>query len=264
MSVPFDHIASQQDSRVVSGLIAQLQRKVVWEYLETITPQLPGFEILELNGGTSDEALLFSDKGLNLVATDVSEEMMKLTTQKDSRFSLSHKVSSHYVDLDNFNETLFDKKFDLIFANFGAINGIDPLTVQKLLQKIPSLLTNGGRFIAIITPKFCLWESAYSVLRFQLRRVFRRYTRLGVLIDSETSWKTWYYSPRQIKKWAPAKFILNQQKPIGFMLPPSRLNKSFCKNKRLILVLAKIEKRVNRFSWLAGMADRFIIDFIVK
>src|SRR5688500_14398594 len=98
MGVPFDHIASAYDSAFTKTAIGQLQRKRVWRYIETIMPQLRGFEMLELNCGTGDDAILFGDKGFNIVATDISSEMLKITYCKAEQFSMQNRISSHYLD----------------------------------------------------------------------------------------------------------------------------------------------------------------------
>jgi ubiquinone/menaquinone biosynthesis C-methylase UbiE len=126
MAVPFDHIASSYDSLFSQTAIGQLQRKRVWNYVETVIPELKGFEMLELNCGTGEDALLFGERGFNIVATDISEEMLKVTQKKAQQFSMQHRISSQYLDLESFNETLFDKKFDLVFSNFGGLNFINP------------------------------------------------------------------------------------------------------------------------------------------
>ena len=177
MGVPFDHIASSYDSSFTRTPIGQLQRKQVWSYLEKITTQLPGLDILELNCGTGEDAVLFSEKGFNIVATDVSEEMLKVTQEKVQQYSMQRKISSHYLDLDSFDDTLFQKKFDLVFSNFGGLNCINPEALQKLFDKIPSILSPEGRFVAVIMPKFCLWESVYFFLKFQFSNIFRRWTK---------------------------------------------------------------------------------------
>src|ERR1044072_2051179 len=138
MAAPFDHIASAYDSVFTQSAIGQLQRKQVWNYIEKIMPQLNGLEMLELNCGTGEDAMMFSEKGFNIVATDVSEEMLKITQQKAQQYSMQNKISSHYLDLDRFDESLFDKKFDLIFSNFGGLNCINPESFKKLIEKIPS------------------------------------------------------------------------------------------------------------------------------
>jgi ubiquinone/menaquinone biosynthesis C-methylase UbiE len=265
MAAPFDHIASTYDSVFTQSAIGQLQRKQVWRYLEQITPELRGLEILELNCGTGEDAVLFSEKGFNIVATDVSEEMLKVTQQKAHQFSMQNKISSHYLDLDSFDETLFDKKFDLVFSNFGGLNCINPESLKKLLQKLPHILNPKGRFVAVIMPKFCLWESLYFLARFQFKNVFRRWRQDEVLADLHGMFvKTWYFRPSQIKTWSSQNFSMVSRKPVGFALPPSYLEKFFERKKRLLFGLNIMEKKLFNVSLLSGMADHFIIDLKLR
>ncbi|MBL0742270.1 class I SAM-dependent DNA methyltransferase [Chryseolinea lacunae] len=261
MAAPFDHIATSYDSQFTRSAIGQLQRKRVWAYLEKITPELKGLDILELNCGTGEDALLFSEKGFNIVATDVSEEMLKVTRQKAQQFSMQNKISSQYLDLDNFEETLFDKKFDLVFSNFGGLNCINPEAVQKLLTKIPTILSPGGRFVGVIMPKFCLWETNYFLMKLRFLKAFRRMTSKEVMADLEgVRMKTWYYSPSQIKQWSRKAFHHAVVKPVGFALPPSYLENFFSSKKRLLLQLNRLDEKLDDFSVLSGMADHFLID----
>jgi hypothetical protein len=59
MAVPFDHMTSPYNSMFSRSAISQLQRKTVWKYIEKIMPQLKGYEMLELNYGSGDDADLF-------------------------------------------------------------------------------------------------------------------------------------------------------------------------------------------------------------
>ncbi len=266
MSTPFDHIASTYDSTFSKSMIGQLQRKQIWDYLERkITPELSGLEILELNCGTGEDALLFSELGFNIVATDVSEEMLKLVMEKASHYSMQNKISSHYLDLDNLDGMIFEKKFDLIFSNFGGLNCINPESFQNILLKIPTLLSPGGRFVGVIMPKFCLWETLYFLAKFQFKKAFRRMSSKEVMADLEgTLIKTWYYNPSQVKKWSQEKFNVITTKPIGLLLPPSYLENFFLKRKTLLLRFHTLEKKLNRFSFLSCLSDHFLIDLKLK
>src|SRR6188472_3295001 len=113
MATPFDHIADNYDRVFTNSAVGQLQRKQVWQYLESMLSQLDGLEILELNCGTGEDAVLFGEKGFNVIATDISAEMLKATEIKAHRLSMKHRVTSQYLDLENFSDILFDKKFDL-------------------------------------------------------------------------------------------------------------------------------------------------------
>jgi ubiquinone/menaquinone biosynthesis C-methylase UbiE len=265
MAVPFDHLALTLDSVFSRSAIGQLQRKHVWTYIESIIPQLQGLEMLELDAGTGEDALMFSDKGFNLIATDVSAETFKLTEQKAEKFSLRSKVTQQYLDLNTFNELLFDKKFDLIFSNFGGLNGINPETLQKLLDRIPSLLNPNGRFIAVVMPRFCLWETIYYSFKFQFRKAFRRWTSNEVLSDGYGAMsRMWYYKPSQIRNMVKDHFNVVRTKPVGLALPPLYLDSFFLRKKKLLIGLHKLEKRMNRNSFYSGCSDHFVIDLQLK
>jgi ubiquinone/menaquinone biosynthesis C-methylase UbiE len=225
-----------------------------------VLTDLDGLEMLELNCGTGEDALLFSDRGFNIVATDVSEEMLKITQQKVRQFSMQHRISSHFLDLETFDETIFDKKFDLIFSNFGGLNCINPESLKKLLEKIPAILNPGGRFIAVIMPKFCLWESFYFLSRFRFKRAFQRLTKKEGMaeVDGILS-KVWYYKPSQIRKWS-VQFKIVGVKPVGFMLPSSRLEPFYSRKKKWLKFLNNLEKKASRFKVFASMSDYYLID----
>jgi ubiquinone/menaquinone biosynthesis C-methylase UbiE len=264
MAVPFDHIATY-DSVFTRTAIGQLQRKHVWRYLENIIPQLDGLEMLELNIGTGEDAIMFSDRGFNLIATDVTTEMLKVTQQKAEKYSMNNRVSSQYLDLESMSEMLFDKKFDLIFSNFGGLNSICPESLQKLLDRIPTMLNPNGRFIGVIMPKFCLWESVYYFAKFQFSKIFRRWTSTEVIGDLYGSaLRTWYYSPSQIKAWADRSFDVIKTQPVGIALPPLCLDSFFLRKKKLLISLHKLEKKINQHSLYSGIADHYIIDLQLK
>jgi Methylase involved in ubiquinone/menaquinone biosynthesis len=265
MAVPFDHLALTLDSVFSKSAIGQLQRKHVWTYIESIIPQLHGLEMLELDAGTGEDALMFSERGFNLIATDVSAETYKLTEQKAEKFSMRSKVTQRYLDLNTFNELLFDKKFDLIISNFGGLNGLNPETLQKLLDRVPLLLNPNGRFIAVVMPRFCLWETLYYSLKFQFGKAFRRWTSDDVMSDGYGPVsRMWYYKPSQIREMVKDHFHIVRTKPVGLALPPLCLDSFFLRKKKLLIGLHKLEKRINGGSFGSACADHFIIDLQLK
>lgn len=265
MAVPFDHITSPYNSMFSRSAISQLQRKTVWKYIEQTIPQLSGFEMLELNYGSGDDADLFSERGLNMVATDIGAEMLKVTDKKTAQFSMQHGISSHYIDLDNLNENLFDKKFDLIFSNFGGLNAINPESLRKLFDTLPKILKPGGRFIGVVMPKFCAWETIFFLLRFQLKKAFRRLTSKDVILNHKGSdFHTWFYTPAQIKRWTRHKFKLVSCKPVGVALPSVYLERFFKLKKRWLVNLNNLEKKFGQSSLLSGMSDNFIVDLQLR
>ena len=261
MSASFDHIATSYDASFTRTAIGMLQRKIVWQYIERIIPELPGIEILELNCGTGEDAVLFSKKGFNVLATDISMEMLRVTEKKVAQASMQHHVHVRPLNLMEFDETLFSKKFDLIFSNFGGLNCVPPSAIKSLLGKIPTMLNPGGRFIAVIMPKHCLWESMYFILKFKLANAFRRWTSKVVSAHIEGHQvDTWYYNPAQIKKWQGQAFTKIVCRPVGLALPPAYLDNYFVPRNKLLMRLYALEKKLHSFACLSKFADHFIID----
>jgi ubiquinone/menaquinone biosynthesis C-methylase UbiE len=261
MAAPFDHIATVQNSLFMKSAIGQMQRKRVWKYIEKVIPQLNGFEMLELNCGTGEDAELFGEKGFNIVATDISSEMLKVTNKRAEQVSMQHRISSHYLDLESFDETLFNKKFDLIFSNFGGLNCINPDSFKKLLNNLPSILNPGGRFIGVIMPKFCAWEMIFFALRLQFKKAFRRFTSTEIITDLHGSnLKTWFYRPAQIKNWSKEKFKLISVNPVGLALPSAYLDTFVTFKRNCLIRLNKVESKLCNTSLFSGMADNYIID----
>ena len=265
MGVPFDHIASTYDSVFTNTAIGQIQRKSVWAYIEKVIPELGGFEMLELNCGTGEDALLFGERGFNILATDISHEMLKVTNKKAAQYSMQNRISSHYLDLDAFDETIFDKKFDLVFSNFGGLNCINPQSMKTLLQKLPLILKPGGRFIGVAMPKFCLWESFYFLCKLEPRNIFRRWTSKEVLAYLHgATVKTWYYFPNDLKQAAKEYFDFIAVKPVGVSVPPSYLENFFINKRWLLNFLNATERMIFRGSLWGRLSDHYIIDLKVK
>jgi ubiquinone/menaquinone biosynthesis C-methylase UbiE len=261
VAVPFDHIASPYGSLFSKSAIGQLQRKSVWAYVEKVMPDLKGFEMLELNCGNSDEADFFGDKGYNIIATDIGVELMKVTNRKKEQFSMQSRISSQYLDLENLDDTVFDKKFDLVFSNFGGVNGMSPESLKTLLKKLPKILNPGGRFIGIVMPKFCAWEIVFFLLRLQFKKAFRRSNAGEATTEvNGNNLKTWYYHPSEIKKWSQERFKVMALNPVGLALPSAYLESFVTFQKRLLMRLNRIEKKLSSASLFSGMADHYIVD----
>jgi ubiquinone/menaquinone biosynthesis C-methylase UbiE len=265
MAAPFDHIAPNYDSLFTQSSIGRLQRKQVWKYVHEVVKQLNGYEMLELNHGTGEDLQLFGDTGFNLVATDLSGEIRKVTEKKAAQLTMQHGVTSQYVDLDSFNETLFQKKFDLVFSNFGGMNCVNPESVKTLMHRLPSILNPGGRFIAVMMPKFCAWETIFFLLRFQFSKAFRRFTSRQVVTDVfEADMKTWFYSPAQFRRWSKKQFNVISLKPIGVALPSIYLERFLKLKKSWLAWLNDLESKMSNNELFSGMADNFIIDLQLK
>ena len=122
------------------------------------------------------------------------------------------------------------------------------------------LLNPGGFFVAVVMPRFCLWETLYFSGKGKFRQAFRRVSRepVSARLDDSTSVKTWYYSPKDMKNSFKG-WVLGDVRPICLFIPPSYLEPFFRKRIAFLDRLENLERSTSRFRTLAGMADHFMM-----
>jgi len=221
--------------------------------------------ILELNCGTGEDAVYFAKKGFRVVATDVSDEMLKVTEDKIDKFELSNYITTEKIDLTNPSDFNFEQKIDLVFSNFGGLNCIDKESLKNLSVVFSGILNDRGRIIFVIMPKFSLWESFYFLMKIEINKIFRRASTKPLNVNlNGGNVQTFYYSPKEIENIFGNKFKVINIKPVGFFIPPSFLNKFFLKKKKMLQMLETFEKPVSKISFLAKYSDHFLIDMELK
>ncbi|GAA0892412.1 class I SAM-dependent methyltransferase [Fulvivirga kasyanovii] len=260
MITAFDHIAATYDNDFTHGSIGALQRQKVWDYLEKALPDSP-LSILELNCGTGEDAVHLAGQGHNVLATDLSKEMVAVAKSKAENMGLGQRTTFIQCDINKIAQADFDSKFDLIFSNFGGLNCIDAMSLQNLSKVASRLLKPNGRFIGVIMPAFCVWESIYFLQKFKVKKAFRRTQRGPLLAQlNEAQVETWYYTPARIETMFRSEFKLVGLKPIGFFLPPSYLENFFRNKQGMLNKLDSMEDKVNAFSHLSNYSDHYLID----
>lgn len=251
----FDSTAQKYDFEFTHSPIGKLQRDLVWNYLEKQF-SFEGLKILELNCGTGEDALFFSKNGAEILATDKSSEMVRIAAHKTSRFANCEIQQLDLLEL----EKLKEKRFDLVFSNFGGFNCVSKEDLKKLFVTIQSLLLTNGRFVGVIMPKLCLWEMSYLILKGD-RSFLRRNTNQPVEVNLGTnSVSTWYYSPSEVKAITSQQFEMIAKKPIGFFIPPSYLNDYFTDKRNKLNILAKAENVIKDINQISNWSDHYLID----
>ena len=263
MNAAFDHIAHDYDQTFTHTAVGMAQRKLVWNYLEKVLFGKRRLNILELNCGTGQDAIWLAKKGHQVLATDIAKKMIEQVEIKAIRENLLDKLSFQTIDIRMIDNNLSQQKFDLVFSNFGGFNCLSKEDLAFFFQsKLPKLLKPNGRFVGVLMPKFCLWESAYFLVKLNFKDVFRRLSPnpIEANLGNGAYIKTWYYSPNDIKQLLPDKYKNAHKQPIGFFLPPSYLNTAFEKRKLALSVLEKLENWVAKVPFLAKMSDHFLIE----
>jgi len=254
----FDLAASTYDSDFSETFVGKSQRNLVWDFLKSkIT--LADKNVLEINSGTGIDALFLVQNGANVLVSDISDEMLKIAQSKFKHSNLTGKVKFQNIDLKNF--TIQEKKFDLIFSNFGGLNCLSSNEIMELSQKFHQILTENGKLILVIMPSFCLWESCYFLMKLNFKNAFRRLSSKPAIADvSGIKVKTFYYSPSTIKNIFKNNFSVAALKPVGFFIPPSYLQPLLNKFSFIQKPLFNLEKLSHSFTFTTYFSDHYLIE----
>lgn len=255
MRPPFDHLAAAYDDTFTRTATGRLQRALVWNWLENNV--YPGSTILELNCGTGEDAVWLARRGCRVLATDIAPEMVARAAEKARKVGVEHLIQTRVLDMRELQEV--SGEFDLILSNFGGMNCLSPVEIQKLNAHLPRLLRPGGLFVAVVMGRFCGWESFYFMLKGRPREAFRRLGGgpVNARLDGRTEAPTWYYSPVQFRRFFPVLGLKTIQ-PVGFWLPPSYLDKWFGRRPLFLRALTFLEKQCRGRIWARG-ADHYMI-----
>lgn len=213
MTAPFDSAAPRYDTDFTQTPLARALRARVWERLEALFP--PGARVLELACGTGEDARHLAERGVQVLATDQSENMLELARKKCAGLSVE------FAQLDLKNGSIGELgPFDGIFSNFGGLNAISHY--QSL--NLHSALKPGGKLLLVIMGRYCAWEILWYLLQGDPATAFRRLRRGGVLARvGEATMPVYYPSTAELRRALAPHCRLTRVWPLGNWLPPSYL-----------------------------------------
>ena len=256
MSSFFDIAAINYDNTFTNTKIGWEQRKKVYQNIDFVLNSEKQLDILELNCGTGTDAIAFAEKEHNIIATDISQEMIKVAKTKNNHDALHFQV----LDCNELSENTFQKQFDLIFSNFGGLNCLSSSELKKLLKTASEVLQPKGKLIMVLMPKQCLWEQLYFALKGDFKKSKRRNTDEALLVNVDgVQVPTWYYNPKDVEQFIGNNFKITNCTPVGITVPPSYLEKSILTQFPMWNVLKSLEQYISSAFW-AKYADHFLIE----
>jgi ubiquinone/menaquinone biosynthesis C-methylase UbiE len=239
-------------------VVIQWMRDRVRRYI--IENSVPG-SMLELNCGTGLDAVFFARKGFEVLATDNAPGMLEAVKKKITESDLKKKVRVQHCSFNEL-EKIGDEKFDHIFSNFGGLNCAEDL--HAVIQKMKVLLKPGGKVTLVIMPRVCPWEMM-MLLKGNAKLAFRRFKKNGADSNVEgVNFKTWYYSPRFVKRSFGKDLETEALLGLASVHPPPYLEnfpKRFPKFSRF---LSAIDERVEAWPFFRSRADHYLISLRKK
>lgn len=223
---PFDAVAASYDSVFTRTPLGSWLRSRVWAQLEGAFA--PGMRVLELGCGTGEDALWLARRGVRVLATDSSPEMLEIARRKAAGDVAGRLVSFAMLNLNapqlpqESPPVVDGPPFDGALSNFGGLNcAQDRHGVARFLSR---LVRSGGRVALVVMGPWCPWEVAWYSLQGDWRKATRRWGLRG--IEAEVAGRlvrVWYPSPARLRRdfvpWFRGRGIVG----VGAIVPPPHL-----------------------------------------
>lgn len=259
---PFNAIAQTYDTDFSFSKIGRMQRMRVWKNLMPYLKNNKPKSILEINCGTGVDAYWLAEQGYQVVATDISAEMIHCAANKKTTETANHP-DFLVCGFDDVVTTFKGQTFDVIFSNFAGLNCVNKQGLEKLNRDFASLLAPNGQLIMVLLGKYCWMERLYFQLKGLPDRAKRRLAVDMVQLGKGHIQPTYCYSVQETKELF-NDFECIAFKPIGVAIPPSYLEPIIKKLPFLIPIVQLAEYLLGNISLFSNYADHTFLVFRKK
>jgi SAM-dependent methyltransferase len=255
----FDALAPVFDERFGAWKSVAAQRRAVRRALLTGFPE--GARLIELGGGTGEDALFLAQAGRRVLVTDGAPAMVARVRAKAREADLADRVTAERVsleELDAWAAARHGAAFDGAFSNFASLNCVtDHASVAHGLAR---LLPPGKRALLVVFGPCCPGEVLVLLARGKVRAAFRRLapTPAPARVGGETFAVT-YPSPRTLARAFTPWFHLRRMFGVGVFLPPSSAEPAASRFPRFLEALERLDRLAARP--LALLGDHVLLDF---
>jgi hypothetical protein len=131
--------------------------------------------------------------------------------------------------------------------------------LHAIRRPLARLIHTGGRLAVCIVGRFCLWETAWYLLRGEPRKAGRRWGSEQLSASLRISVR--FPSVRQLARALHPEFELCDWRGIGAFVPPSYVRGL---PFSLLQALGTLDRHVAHFPLLRALADHRLIIFVRK
>jgi ubiquinone/menaquinone biosynthesis C-methylase UbiE len=251
----FDSSAKTFDEEDLKNPVLQWMRSVIYGiYLNNFKK---GDRLLELNSGTGIDAVFLAGRGIKVCATDISPKMIEMLEEKVKSMGLNGEIKYAVKSFDQISEVEEDN-FDGIISNFGGLNCTG--NFSKLSNDLCAKLKPGGKIIAAVINKFCLWEIFFYLLKLKPKTAFRRLSKKGIEANLNGGRiRTFYFTPKEFAGFFEQEFKVEKIYSHGCFTPPPYLTGFYKRLKTITKILMKIDELAKGMFPFNRLGDHFII-----
>jgi ubiquinone/menaquinone biosynthesis C-methylase UbiE len=243
-AVAFDAIAPAFDLRFGQWHSVAAQRRAVRAALLQEFPA--GGHILELGGGTGEDATFLAERGFDMFLTDPSPRMVSLATEKLAPFGAQAGVVAA-EDLENFASEHLSAGaplFDGAFSNFAPLNCV--VDLEPVARGLARLLKPGATAMLVLFGTFCPGEMVTEVVRgrphLALRRLKRGETPARL---AKRNFHVVYHRRAALRSAFARWFVLEKRLGIGITVPPSAAEPWISNHRRLLSLMEAMDRVIS-------------------
>lgn len=240
-AIAFDAIASTFDLRFGSWRSVAAQRRAV---RSALLEQFPaGGHILELGGGTGEDAAFLAEKGFRLHLTDPAPEMVALSKTKLEPLGAQAEIVAG-EELEGFASRYLSAGgmlFDGAFSNFAPLNCV--LDLGPVARGLARLLKPGAPAMLVLFGTLCPGEMVTEVLRGRPHLALRR-CKLGEIparLAKREFHIVYHRRAAMVRAFAPW-FVLERRIGIGITVPPSAAEPWISNQPRLLALMEALDQ----------------------
>jgi SAM-dependent methyltransferase len=222
LAAAFDRLATHYDAEVEANPAMGYMRRISLETLMGLF--VPGQQVLEIGCGTGVEAVALAQRGVHVLATDLSGEMVRHTASRAESAGVGAMVRTHRLaasELGVLVDELGPGELDGAYSSFGPLNGEAELT--PVATALARLVRPGGYLVLGVMNRFYLAETIWFLLHGDARRAARRWsghTVASVSAGLALQAPTWYYGPSALRRVLAPAFALRRCRALTALLPP--------------------------------------------
>lgn len=248
----FDALAADYDAQFTASTIGRLMRQAVWRRLDAHFRA--GDRVLELNCGTGEDAVYLGQRGIQVLATDLSPAMVRIARQKVAQAGLAEQVQVQQLALEHLHQ-LEALPFDGALSNFGGLNCV--ADVGAVAHALARQLHPGALAVLCVMGPVVPWEWLWFLAHGQPAQAFRRLHPGGVAWRGLT---IRYPSIRLLQQaFAPA-FRPQRVSAIGALVPPPYTERWTARHAWLLGRLNQWERRLETLPPLPWLADHYLLE----
>jgi ubiquinone/menaquinone biosynthesis C-methylase UbiE len=237
--------------------IGRTRRLAVWRRLEKAFR--PGQLLLELNCGTGIDAVHLAERGMRLVACDISQRMVELARELSISTNTSDRIDFRVMPNEKIHSLIGENVFDGAFSNFCGLNCVEDL--PAVIRELTRLVKPGAPILLCMIGRFVPWDIVWFLARREPRKALRRLCGSDFRFDEPGSVRVQRPSVREMTRLMSPAFRLRRWSGVGIAVPPTYTEQRARRLPRVIKALAGIDRLVSDLPFFRNLADCVLLEF---